>query len=364
MPRTLPFRYVAGLLGATMLGALLLAGCSASSASTSSSAKASSGATALGQLAALPGYKVSVFTQGTTTYFGPDSLVDDGSHVYIDYQNKTAKDCADAATASSAVVQYTLDGKVLKTFAVPGHSDGMREDPTTHLLWVTSCEDGNARLVTIDTTSGAITPYTLPAAPHGGGYDDLAFLGGKVFIACSNPNLDASGANVFPAISSVTLSGGAATLTPVLMGNATAMDVISKSNVTLNEVDPDSMTVDSQGNLVLINQGGSEIVYITNPGTAQQSVSRLPVGNQLDDTVWASQAKGRLLVADGKTNTTYWISGNFLPNTTNHWIYTQAPDDSGVVGFVGTVDPTTGLVTPVVIGFGKATGMIFVPDSK
>ncbi len=44
-------------------------------------------------------------------------------------------------------------------------------------------------------------------------------------------------------------------------------------------------------------------------------------------------------------------------------VYTQAPSDSGVVGFVGTVDLTTGFVRAVMIGFGQATGMAFVPDS-
>jgi hypothetical protein len=237
----------------------------------------------------------------------------------------------------------------------------MREDPGSHLLWITSCEDGNPRFVTLDPTSGTITPYTLPTTPHGGGYDDLAFVNGMAFIAASNPNLNSVGVNVFPAIDQVTLSGSTITLKPILMGDASATDIIAKSTVKLNEIDPDSMTVDPNGDLVLVNQAGSELVIISNPGTAQQSVSRLPVGDQLDDTVFAPKP-GRLLVSDGTTGVTYWIRSNFLANTTNHYLYTEAPDDSGTVGFVGTIDPTTGLVTPVVIGFAKATGMIYVPD--
>jgi hypothetical protein len=34
-----------------------------------------------------------------------------------------------------------------------------------------------------------------------------------------------------------------------------------------------------------------------------------------------------------------------------------------VVGFVGTVDMTTGFITPIVTGMGKPTGLIFVPDA-
>jgi sugar lactone lactonase YvrE len=343
------------------LAALLVAGCADSSTSTNSTP--TTGGPSAGKVTGLPGYQVSVFAQGTASYFGPDSLVDDGTHIFVDYQNKTAKDCTDAATANSTVVEYSLEGKVVKQFTVPGHSDGMREDPGSHLLWVTSCEDGNPRLVTIDPSSGTITPYTFPPTPHGGGYDDLAFLNGTTYIAASNPNTNAAGVNVFPAVDSVTLSGGNAVLTPVLMGNANAKDLTTNQTVQLNEIDPDSMTVDPQGNLVLVNQGGSEIVFISHPGAASQAVSRLPVGDQLDDTVWATRASGRLLVADGVTNTIYWIRYQFKPYSVSGFLYTEAPDDSGVVGFVGTIDPGTGLITPVVIGLVHPTGMIFVPDA-
>ena len=311
-------------------------------------------------LAALPGYQVSLFASATSSYANPDSLVVDNGSVFIDYQNTTAKDCTD--NNSSTVVQYSMDGKVKRTFSVPGHSDGMRVDPSTHLLWATSCEDGNPKLVTIDPSSGTITPYTIPATPHGGGYDDLAFLNGATFIAASNPNLDKNGNNVFPAIDKVTLNGSKAVFTPVLMGNATAIDTSTagaNAKVTLNEVDPDSMTIDSKGNLVLINQGGNEIVTISNPGTSQQKVTRVPVGTQLDDTVWATSAHGRLLIADGGSGNTYWVSTQFIPGS----MYTETPSDSGVAGLVGVVDPGTGIVTGIITGFASPTGMIFVPTA-
>ena len=352
-----PFFSPASLL-ATLL-VLLLAACGGGSQSTTSTTTTTvrSQPSDFG-LAALPGYQVSLFTRQTSAFAGPDSLVVDNGFVYIDYQNTTAKDCTDNNT--STVVQYDMHGKMLKTFTVPGHSDGMRADPSTHLLWVTSCEDGNPKFVTIDPSSGTITPYTFPKTPHGGGYDDLCFLNGTVFIAASNPSTNSAGVNVFPAIDKMTLSNGKVNLTPVLLGNATATDLIANAKTTLNEVDPDSMTVDSSGQLVLVNQAGSELVFLKNPGTPQQTVTRVPVGDQLDDTVWVTSAQGRLLVSDGTTGNTYWISPtHFAPGT----VYTEAPDDSGVVAFVGAVDLKTGFVTPVVIGFLKATGMLFVPNS-
>jgi sugar lactone lactonase YvrE len=341
---------------------LILSACSTSSNTTTTTTPTTNNGSPSGQqpsafgLAALPGYQVSLFSHNPSGITGPDSLVVDNGFVYIDYQNTTAKDCTDKNT--STVVQYDMNGKMLKTYTVPGHSDGMRADPSTHLLWVTSCEDGNPKFVTIDPTSGTVTPYAFPSpTAHGGGFDDLCFLNGLVFIAASNPTLNSAGVNVYPAIDKITLANGKVNLTPVLMGNATATDLIANAKTTLNLVDPDSMTVDSSGQLVLVNQGGSQLVFLKNPGTPQQAVTSMPVGNQLDDTVWSPSTPGRLLVTDGTIGNTYWI--NAYPGT----VYTQAPDDSGVVGFVGVINTSTGLITPVMIGFAKATGMLFVPNS-
>jgi len=339
---------------------LILTGCTTSSTTVSTTPTTTTPPaqeTASLGLAALPGYTVTLFARQTSTYTNPDADLVVGSHVFIDYQNVTAKDCTDNKT--STIVEYNMDGTVVKTFAVPGHSDGLRVDPATGLLWATSCEDGNPKLVTIDASNGTITPYTFPPTPHGGGYDDLCFLNGMAFIAASNPNLNSAGVNVFPAIDKVTLRNGKAVLTPVLMGSATATDLTTNKKVTLNEIDPDSMTVDTKGELVLVNQAGSELVFLQNPGTPQQKVSRIPVGDQLDDTVWATSSQGRLLVVDS-AGLIVWVS---LPHFVPGAVYTEAPSDSGTGGFVGKVDLTTGFITPVVIGLTSPTGLLFVPSS-
>jgi hypothetical protein len=152
----------------------------------------------------------------------------------------------------------------------------------------------------------------------------------------------------------------------VLMGNAPAkllaagaLALIPPTATTLNITDPDSMTFDLQGNLVLIGQADNAILQIQNVGTPQQSVLETMVGTQLDDTVWATSSSGRLFVADGGRNTIYTLQWKGNRGT----VFTQAPNDSGVISFVGTVNMTTGAVLPVVTGFVKPTGMVFVPSS-
>lgn len=350
-----------------------MAGCSSSSTSSSSATTTAAGAVlaaaapgkwavskpageSLGRVLAPPGWTITLWAVGTNNYSAPDSIERDGDHIWVGYQNVTAKDGSDNKT--STIVEYTLDGKVVKTWPVPGHTDGLRIDPATHKVWVTSNEDGNPALNIIDQSTGQVTPYTLAKTVHGGGYDDLAFLNGVTYIACFNPTLDSNGNNVFPAIDTVTLSGTSTTVAPVLMGNATATDVVAKSSTTLNLTDPDSMTIDPQGNLVLVSQGDSAIISIHNPGTPTQAVSKTPIGTQVDDTIWTTSTAGRLFVVDGTTNAIYTLKWSGVSGT----IFTEAPNDSGVIGFVGDIDPATGMITPVVTGLGKPTGLMFISD--
>jgi hypothetical protein len=308
----------------------------------------------------LPGYQTSVWARGTTAYSHPDSIFSDGQHIWVGYQNATAKDGSDHK--SSTVVEYSLTGQVMRTFAALGHCDGLRMDPTTHLVWALSDEDGNPHLTTIDPTTGATQLYQFPKTPHGGGYDDMAFTHGLAFIDASNPTLDKNGINPYPALDTITLSNGQAQLTPVLMGNATSLDITSGNNkkVTLNLIDPDSMTFDPLGDLVLDNQAGAQLVFIKHPGISQQSVRSLIIGDQVDDTIWPSATVGRLLISDTASNQIVSLQSSAFPKGS---VYAAAPNDSGVGGFVGTINLSTGFITPVAIGLSSPHGMVFVPNA-
>lgn len=352
MKRTIPMTLLVCAAAAS------LGSCGSGATATSSSPASGAGAggsTGAAGVVALPQYHVSVFAKASSAYSNPDSITRDGNSVFVAYQNHTAKDGTD--TKTSTVVQYDLAGHVIKTFDVAGHNDGLKVDPSTHLVWAMSNEDASPKLTTIDVGTGAKKEYTFSKTAHGGGFDDIVFMGGKTYLSASNPTLKGT-INAAPAVVTATLGAGTVQTTPVLMGNAAAKDALTGATVAINAVDPDSMFVDPAGDLTLDNQGGTALISIHNPGPGQ-TVKQLTVGTQVDDTVYPTSSTGRLLVSDTKGGVIYAISGALDPATP----LTATPSDSGVNGFVGTIDTKTGFITPVVIGLKSPHGMEYVPGS-
>jgi hypothetical protein len=102
--------------------------------------------------------------------------------------------------------------------------------------------------------------------------------------------------NVFPALVSVTLSGNTVNVTPVLYGNHSATDIPSGTSVTLNLTDPDSLTADLRGNIVLDSQADTELVFITPGGAVGRLIipSSPPLSLTVDDTAFAPRGPGFL----------------------------------------------------------------------
>lgn len=369
------------------VGLVLSAGLMSCSSDTEDNDVVDGGPTDAGPVSALPGlpgYFVSVWAQGVRDggpgdYYNPDSIDWDGTHVWVGFQNTSTKD-GSPPNGFSTIVEYSADGQtVVNTWSVPGHCDGMRWDATTSKIWATSNEDNNPIFYSINPATpgdAGVTIYTQhftdpilagAVTPHGGGFDDLYFINGKNFVTGSAP-ASPDGITVTPGLPilySWTVSGSTATFTGVLTSNASVVDQTGAA-VTLNEIDPDSMSKDNNGNLVLIDQGGQDYVTIANPGTGTQTVVYYKVGTQFDDTVWVpTNTTGSLLVADATKNTIWKVDGPFTAGQ----MFTELPNDSSVVGVLGTVNNSdAGLasngfatVSPVVIGMGKPTGLLWVP---
>jgi hypothetical protein len=315
---------------------------------------------AFAQTAVSP-YQLSVFASAPQGSSAPDSIAVLRDHVFVGYGDGNAPDGSDGK--STQVVDYAMDGTIKYTYTLKGHNDGLKVDPSTHLLWALQNEDANANLVIIDPKTHQQKHYTFGPTLHGGGYDDLVFRGCKVYISASNP---ANNPNTGPAIVSARLDGSSVEVKSVLAGEAGAIDVPTDASIKLNLQDPDSMTLDPQGNIVLDSQADQELIFVSDPGSPAQRVLRLPLSYQtaggpmrveVDDTAFVTSTEGFILFADKDLNKVFALKKKaFVPGTA----YTAA--DGGP--FVGTIDLTSGVITPLVTGVKGPGGLVFVDTTR
>lgn len=314
----------------------------------------SSGATAN------PPYTVSVFAPPPAGLTNPDSITTANGNIFVVYANGTN---ADGTGGVSTIVEYSPTGSMLRTFSVVGKSDGLKYNPFDHKLWALRNEDSNPALTLIDPKTGEQTDYTYAELPpaHGGGYDDVVFMKGETFISASNPMVDPNtGQNNFPSIVKVRLSDRKVFVTPVLQGNAPLFDITAgQKEVVSLQSDPDSLKVDSAGDLVLDSQADGDLIFVNAPGSPNQAALRLHLSNgtssqiTVDDTVFPTTPSGTIYVVDTKGDTVYAVKSDaFQPGGA----YSASDSD----GILGKVDLSTGLVTPIVSGMITPHGALFV----
>src|SRR6202047_2292286 len=278
------------------------------------------------------GYSLSVFATAPSSKAKPDSIVQYNNTVFIGYQMSGDVKDGTVPGLTNTVVQYDLNGNLLKQFTVPGHVDGLMARGDTNELWAMANEDGNPELTIINLATGTQTTYQPTNPPlHGGGYDDMQLLNGVIYVSASNPNTP----GVAPTVVSLTLNPNGTTfdVAPVLAGNAQALDITpsvgGSPNPTFNTsvpivlTDPDSLAVDPSGNLVLDSQADGKLVFIKNPGPSQSvSVLSLTLYNDkdgpttpVDDTrfVPAAGPTATFMLFTDASNTTYRVDAAFTP---------------------------------------------------
>jgi len=307
--------------------------------------------TASAQVTAVPPYNVSVFARSVPkVYYQPDSITVWNNLVFIGFGNNAKPD---GSFGFSTIVEYAMDGTLLHKMKIRGHNDGLKVDPKHNLLWALQNEDANPYLLIIDPKNWHSKKYTFETPAHGGGYDDIAFVGDDVYISASNPS---NNPNTKQAIVKATLRGHSVDVTPVILGDAMATDITTGNPVQLNLQDPDSMISDPEGDLVLDSQADAELIFVHHPGLKDQGVFHLALtsgGNatQIDDTVLASSSQGVILVSDRDGETIYSITAPFFGPSE---AYSAGPT------FVGRLDPHTGDLTPIVTGMVSPHGMTFI----
>jgi hypothetical protein len=305
-------------------------------------------------------YSLSVFARSGNGYSQPDSIEQWKDSIFVGFQNHVAKDGTDHK--SSTIVQYSLDGKAQRMFSVPGHNDGLRV-VGENSLWSLQNEDANPNLVVIDLESGQQKLYKFAPTPHGGGYDDIVVQDNQVYLTASNPNTPGN-INIFPALVHATLQGDMVVVTPVIYGNANAVDITSGAVAPLNLTDPDSLTIDPRGNIVLNSQADAELVFIRNVSSNSRLVGLLKIRTAagpvtLDDTAFAPSSNAFALFSDVGGDTIYRLDNRqfgFEPGT--------AYSTSDTAGIVGVLNLDNGLLTPIATGFSSTRGMIFVQPAN
>ena len=346
--------------------------------SSSSFAYAESGPTNV--VPALSGFSTKVFAQGTSSVTNQDDIATMGGNIFIDCQNGVGSDGAASSSGEtqSTIQEYDKTGKAITSWKITGKCDGLTADVANNRLIATVNEDGNSSMNIITPSAAqaqqvqhitfkAAAGQTLPA----GGTDSIAIQNGNMYISASAPQADSKGNFTTAALfQAVINSDKTATLTPVFMDNAIAFDATpgatAGAKVTLNLSDPDSNNIvpaassKYAGQVVLDSQGDSKLIFIDKIGTPNQVNTSLPIGDQIDDIVWATSTKGTLYVTDTSDNKVYAITGNFTKGTA----FVAAPNGSGVGGFVGTIDLYTGIITPFAIGIKSPHGLLFVPRSQ
>jgi hypothetical protein len=307
---------------------------------------------------ATPRYTVTVFAAAPQGLTNPDSITTAHGKIYVVYANATQPD---GTGGSSTIVEYSQTGKMLRTFSVIGKADGLKYNPFDHKLWALRDEDSNPQLTLIDPNSGDEDNFTYAQKPlHGGGYDDVVFTKENTFISASNPTVDAKGQNNFPSIVEARLVGNQVFVKPVFFGNASLFDIVSGNEVVVPQADPDSLKVDSAGDLVLDSQADGDLIFINAADTQNQAALRLHLTNgtakqiTVDDTVFPTAPSGTILVVDTKADKVYAVKSDaFQPGGA----YSASDSD----GILGKVDLSTGLVTPIVTGMQSPHGALFVP---
>jgi hypothetical protein len=330
------------------------------------------------------GFTISKVADAPAGAANCDDLAFLDGHLYMGCQNKTL---SNGGGGNSTLVEYGLDGTVVKTWSLKDKIDGMNGDPLHHRLILTLDEDANSHLATVTPSAPAaqqVTNYAYSPDPRGastpvalktgGGTDQVSVdKAGDVFVTGSH-----AGTPTGTAVFKVTLTApsspsgtGTAALSPTFLDNATAVNGktgTGQVKLALGDVDSGAIVPASSsrfgGSYVITDQTALELVFANNlPSGTGLTVLKTPFG--LDDILWTSSPGGTLYVVDhGPTSTLpkvspsslYKVTGPFTPNEV------LATND-GVGDQVVNVNLNTGALTPFVKGLGTSKGLVYLnPD--
>jgi|GEM_PF-2427548 len=260
-------------------------------------------------------------------------------------------------------------GALVMTIPVTGKVDGLTANLGTNTLIATDNEDQYSKFNIIYPASGAVATYTYspdPAVAGNGGTDSIAVNNGNIYVVHSNPSDVTQPAEYLVSLKSSNLT---AHLTPVFFDNSLATDAVTGARVHLALTDPDTNFVMPSkgnrfaGNLTTISQADGQIIFakgFVHPSLKVLNVADNIPGNvpPLDGIAVATSGRGTLYVVDAKAGTIQALNTTGLAAGT---VFVGEPKDNGNP-LVGTLDLTTGKITPFGNSFQSPKGLLFVPS--
>ena len=294
----------------------------------------------------------------------------DGADLWVGFGNGADPT---GAKGSSNLVEYNIaTGTVMQNITIPGHLDGLKINPANGEVWATQNEDGNPTLTIVNQKNGKFQTFKVTSSLITGGLDDLVFSGKDSAFVTASSQADTT----TPVIVEISLKGkkkkSSISVTSVMpQSPATVFNVVTNKAETGDTIgDPDSMTIDPAGELVLEDRVSDSLFIVRNP-SATNPVLRVPlalvttpdVSLEVDDTIFTyslssgeSSTAGTIFITDTTANIIYTLTKPYFPTTE---VYTAA----NVLNAVGVVDLNTGLVVPVATGFAGVHGLAFSPTS-
>ena len=119
---------------------------------------------------------------------------------------------------------------------------------------------------------------------------------------------------------------------------------------------------------MLNSQGDEELIF---SGSSSQNLQVLKISKPVDDTAWATSAKGSLYTTDSNADTVDAITGSFTPGTAYTAVAPCNANSAPTVcpappryplNSLGTINLKTGAVGQVALnGVVAPKGLIFVP---
>jgi hypothetical protein len=301
---------------------------------------------------------ISTFATGTTVNAtAPDSIALGRNSIWVSYANGAD---STGLGGSSTIVQYSFDGKVRRTYSIPGSVDGLKLDPKTGLVWALQNQDGNSTLTLIDPKEHALSapiPYAMKSSTEG--YDDVVFRFDKVFLSYTNPAVPTD-----PTIQLLKIGSDPLAVTPILLMGATGTNLATGAeNQPTADNDPDSLKLTPNGDLMLSSGADGQLIFVSDPGSAHQSVSFLqlldPSGapvSGLDDAVFVTDERGTFYLTDTNNNRVLKIEVEDLVKDS---LFASV----GSLNELASVNIKTGTVTAFLPGLNGPHGILFLPNA-